>query len=451
MLVIVYYQRIVAALEAFIQAAEAEQPESQGTTVTVATPEQASGLNADASVFLCAHRRMSDEKDWYSGHADHLSRRYVGLTRAGGDLYLFKEGPKNGIAWPSTSGDKFWMNVAKELGKPQPTQFVEVSELLRSQLKWEDGNAAQLLVLSKKIYNGVQWRLVEETYLRSRKSRPDQRSFFTNAEAMQKERVVLDWDHHRDVPKMPLGTIRCLKLDGNLIDIDASREIVQRWKAVMVPSWTVLVTGPETAHLDFNFVARWLHDPTTGQTGQSSQHDFDEFITSFCTLVAHEDSRETGKQYQRRIDFHKLEEELALEKFTVFFRHCWSTRRCTKILGLDQSRYMLYGYNGMGLHRGHPDWWSMVIRSRSLDLTARVCGFFRNPSMLECPFSIVNAIPGGPSATFNAVRTRLHDGDGHRDKMDPAGDEVEVVDVEGSSCVSSDSREDDGDCSCNST
>ena len=68
--------------------------------------------------------------------------------------------------------------------------------------------------------------------------------------------------------------------------------------------------------------------------------------------------------------------------------------------------------------------------------------------MLECPFSIVNAIPGGPSATFNAVRTRLHDGDGHRDKMDPAGDEVEVVDVEGSSCVSSDSREDDGYCSC---
>ena len=91
-LVIVYYQRIVAALEAFIQAAEAEQPASQGTTVTVATPEQASGLNADASVFLCAHRRMFNEEDWYSGHADQLSRRYVGLTRAGGDLYLFREG-----------------------------------------------------------------------------------------------------------------------------------------------------------------------------------------------------------------------------------------------------------------------------------------------------------------------------------------------------------------------
>ena len=80
--------------------------------------------------------------------------------------------------------------------------------------------------------------------------------------------------------------------------------------------------------------------------------------------------------------------------------------------------------------------------------------------MLECPFSIVDAIPGGPSATFNAVRTRLHAGDGHRDKMDPAGDESsvpclkvlrEVVDGEDSSGVSSDWREDDGDCSWNST
>ena len=400
---------------------------------------------------------MSDEKDWYSGHADQLSRRYVGLTRAGGYVYLFKEGPKDGRAWPSTSGDQFWMKVATELGHPFPKEVINVTSLLMSELKWEKGPAQQFFVHCEKIYHGVQWCLLEESYLRSRQSRSDQRSFFMNAEAMKKERGCLDWDNHREVPKMPLGTIRCSKLDRNLIDIAACFEIVQRWKAVMVPSWTVLITGPETAHLDFNFVARWLHDPTTGQTGQSSQHDFDEFITSFCTLVAHEDSRETGKQYQRRIDFHKLEEELALEKFTVFFRHCWSTRRCTKILGLDQSRYMLYGYNGMGLHRGHPDWWSMVIRSRSLDLTARVCGFFRNPSLQECPFSIVDAIPGGPSDTFESVRSRLHDGDGHRDTMVSAGDESSVpgnmacgmvVDEGNSSDVLSDSCEEDGDSSC---
>ena len=80
--------------------------------------------------------------------------------------------------------------------------------------------------------------------------------------------------------------------------------------------------------------------------------------------------------------------------------------------------------------------------------------------MQEFPFSIVDAIPGGPSATFNAVRSRLHDGDGHRYTMDSAGDESsvpcrmvrgKVVDVGDSSGVSSDSCEDDGDCSCNST
>ena len=80
--------------------------------------------------------------------------------------------------------------------------------------------------------------------------------------------------------------------------------------------------------------------------------------------------------------------------------------------------------------------------------------------MLECPFSIVDAIPGGPSATFNAVRSRLHDGDGHRYTMDSAGDESsvpgreacgKVVDVGHSSGVLSDSYEDDGNSSCNST
>ena len=77
--------------------------------------------------------------------------------------------------------------------------------------------------------------------------------------------------------------------------------------------------------------------------------------------------------------------------------------------------------------------------------------------MQECPFSIVDAIPGGPSATFNVVRSRLHDGDGHRDTMVSAGDESSVpgnmacgmVVDEGNSCdVLSDSCEEDGDSSC---
>ena len=32
----------------------------------------------------------------------------------------------------------------------------------------------------------------------------------------------------------------------------------------------------------------------------------------------------------------------------------------------------MYGYNGMGLHRCHPSWWSLVVRSRSAGLTARL-------------------------------------------------------------------------------
>ena len=53
-LIVAYYKRIVAALEAFIQAAEAEQPWSHDTNVSVATPEQASGLNADACLLVRA-------------------------------------------------------------------------------------------------------------------------------------------------------------------------------------------------------------------------------------------------------------------------------------------------------------------------------------------------------------------------------------------------------------
>ena len=79
--------------------------------------------------------------------------------------------------------------------------------------------------------------------------------------------------------------------------------------------------------------------------------------------------------------------------------------------------------------------------------------------MLECPFSIVDAIPGGPSATFNAVRSRLHDGDGRRYTMESAVAESQVPcrkpcdkvdDVGDSSGELSDLYEDDGDRSCNS-
>ena len=66
---------------------------------------------------------------------------------------------------------------------------------------------------------------------------------------------------------------------------------------------------------------------------------------------------------------------------------------------------------------------------------------------------------GGPSATFNAVRSRLHDGHGRRYTMEAAVTESlvprreacdKVEDVGDSSGELSDLYENDGDSSCNS-
>ena len=75
----------------------------------------------------------------------------------------------------------------------------------------------------------------------------------------------------------------------------------------------------------------------------------------------------------RRIDYPKLEAEKETEGYTYFFRHCRSTRLCVKLHRAGGgNKNLLYGYNGMGLHRSHPSWWSLVVRSRSADLTARL-------------------------------------------------------------------------------
>ena len=74
----------------------------------------------------------------------------------------------------------------------------------------------------------------------------------------------------------------------------------------------------------------------------------------------------------RRIDYHKLEEEKEGEGYTYLFRHCWSTRLCVKLQREGGDKVLLYGYNGMGLHRCHPSWRSLVVRSRSAGLTARL-------------------------------------------------------------------------------
>ena len=104
-----------------------DRPPVDGNTVTVSTPEQASGMNVAASVYLCAYRRDHKGGRWYSGHAGQLARRYVGLTRASGALYLIKEGTPDSVNLAS-GGDEFWERVANHLGQPSPLDFKDIQD-----------------------------------------------------------------------------------------------------------------------------------------------------------------------------------------------------------------------------------------------------------------------------------------------------------------------------------
>ena len=156
----------------------------------------------------------------------------------------------------------------------------------------------------------------------------------------------------------------------------------------MVPSWTVVITGAQTAYMDFSFVPGWFADKRQGGVGHLQPTDLESFIESFCTLVAHDETEAGGNLYKRRVEIHRMEEDVAMQKYNVFFsRQCLDRRTCTKIEPKDGHRYVLYAYKGGGLYRGRPDWRSMVIRSRSLDLTDRVCKMFYNARVDRAPFS----------------------------------------------------------------
>ena len=98
---------------------------------------------------------------------------------------------------------------------------------------------------------------------------------------------------------------------------------------VMVPSWTVVITGAQTAYIDFSFVPGWLADIRQDGRGQLQPTAFESFILAFCTLVAHDETEAGGNRYNRRVDIHRLEEDVAMQKYNVFFRQCWDTRTCT--------------------------------------------------------------------------------------------------------------------------
>ena len=86
-----------------------------------------------------------------------------------------------------------------------------------------------------------------------------------------------------------------------------------------------------------------------------------------------------------------------VEGFTYFFRHCWSTRVCAKLQSEGGKKVHLYGYNGMGLHNAHPDWWSLVVRSRNAGLTAQVLSVLGAP--VE-PDPFINGVPEGCAKAY---------------------------------------------------
>ena len=148
-----------------------------------------------------------------------------------------------------------------------------------------------------------------------------------------------------------------------------AKGVVDRWKSVMLPPWTAIVTGPESARLDFTFVPELMD----GAERENTQQSFETLIVALVNLVAFEEGKATGGgQYVRRIGYHKLGQERGVEDYTYLFRHCGSARLCVTLQREGRDKVLLYGYNGMGLHRCHPSWWSLVVRSRSAGLTARL-------------------------------------------------------------------------------
>ena len=59
----------------------------------------------------------------------------------------------------------------------------------------------------------------------------------------------------------------------------------------------------------------------------------------------------------------------------------------------------MYGYNGMGLHRCHPSWWSLVVRSRSAGLTARLLRVLELDRNCR-PQDFIDNVPGECARTY---------------------------------------------------
>ena len=101
------------------------------------------------------------------------------------------------------------------------------------------------------------------------------------------------------------------------------------------------------------------------------------------------------------------EEEELDHKYTYFFRHCNSTRLCVKLYKEKSTHYLLYAYNGMGLHRSHPSWTSLVVRSRNRSLSARLISVLFESGLASDSF--INAVPSDCKFSYTSVLQKLND------------------------------------------
>ena len=197
-------------------------------------------------------------------------------------------------------------------------------------------------------------------------------------------------------------------MDTGVSDGD-DQDNIPAWRDVLVPSFTVLLTGAESAFMDFVFLPELLSSKDLGLKDPTKDVNtrFEDFIISLFDKVASSETTVSGQRYVRQVDFHKLEEEEIPDKYTYFFRHCGSTRLCVKLNKENSKRYLLYGYCGQGLHRSHPSWTSLVVRSRDRRLSARLIAMLFETG-LACE-SFVNAVPSDCKYSYKSVLRKLND------------------------------------------
>ena len=132
---------------------------------------------------------------------------------------------------------------------------------------------------------------------------------------MKEERDGLTWTPIRTAPGMRQGIECSISVSTNSMDTVApsgeDNANVMAWREVLVPSFTVLLTGAESAFMDFNFLPDGLPSDfvDSNDHANGAQSRFEDFIISLFNKIASAETETSGQRYVRRVDFHKLEEE----------------------------------------------------------------------------------------------------------------------------------------------